>query len=119
MKYRIITKDTKFYFHGARDYNSIEEAWKAELGRTSYTLVGIIAVADSPDVPLIRPEYDKWVEANKHKLYTGETRIVVEIAPITPGPRKPKPQVCPEVWATPNPNVDYMAAVRAMCGDSK
>lgn len=38
----------------------------------------------------------------------------------TPGPRKPKPQLPPEVWRV-KPEVDttdYMAAVRAMCGGS-
>lgn len=40
-------------------------------------------------------------------------------APITtPGPRKPQPVICPEVWAKPREGVDYMAAVRAMCGDA-
>jgi hypothetical protein len=36
-----------------------------------------------------------------------------------PGPRKPPPAIPPEVWAKPRPETDYMAAVRAMCGDGK
>jgi hypothetical protein len=71
----------------------------------------------------VRPLFDEWIEANKHKFFTGETRNPADIqgSPITPGPRKPKPVVCPEVWHT-KPEVDttdYMAAVRAMCGDMK
>lgn len=36
-----------------------------------------------------------------------------------PGPRKPKPVIPPEIWATPIKGMDYMAAVRAMCGESQ
>lgn len=32
-------------------------------------------------------------------------------------PARPAPQVPPEIWAKPIPGMDYMAAVRAMCGE--
>lgn len=34
-------------------------------------------------------------------------------------PAKKKAQLPPEVWATPIQGMDYMAAVRAMCGEAK
>lgn len=42
------------------------------------------------------------------------------IAPITPGPRKPVPEVCPEVWNTKPYDADaVMAAVRLFSGEGK
>lgn len=39
----------------------------------------------------------------------------------SPAPRKPEPQIRPEVWVDKEKfaNVDYMAAVRAMCGEGR
>ena len=60
------------------------------------------------------------VEINgKYTAMVPKDLTLAEIynAPITPGPRKPVPQVCPEVWNTKPYNADEaMAAVRAMCG---
>jgi hypothetical protein len=34
-------------------------------------------------------------------------------------PAKPRPEIPFEVWATPNPDVDYLAEVRVICGGSR
>lgn len=56
--------------------------------------------------------YKKWKRLNGYAS-AGQT--------ITIGPRKPKPQLPPEVWRV-KPEIDktdYMAAVRAMCGEGR
>lgn len=84
-----------------------------------YNVVGVIeqdaAVNSGWSSTMSRSKFDAWVEVNLANLYTGETSIVAQATPAAPGPRKPTPVICPEVWATPRKGVDYMAAVRDMC----
>lgn len=54
----------------------------------------------------------QWIEVHG---YAGFEEVEPEIAK----PTKPKPVICPEIWAVPIEGMDYMSAVRAMCGESR
>lgn len=101
-----------------------EDAWKRLCatyppGKGSYEPVGVMELHDAKasgwTVNKTRAEFDAWCAKTKAMWWAPITQAVAQDNP-PPGPRKPKPVVCPEVWNTSKVNADTaMAAVRDMC----
>jgi hypothetical protein len=114
----MVGQDGRYYT--ARDHASVADALKyyeRMYGNgATYTLVGVYPrdQAAAEGMPASRSKFDEWVKANKHKFITSEASPITQTQ-TAPGPRKPQPVICPEVWAAPRKDVDYMAAVRDMC----
>lgn len=115
MKWRVYSycASTDMYFTQSVEATSLENAKAAYELAGMYTFVWAEPLSSSPN---------RFDSSDSIKAWLRYNDVLDRVPPPvakTAGPKKPTPAIPPEVWhkAPDVDTTDYMAAVRAMCGD--